>query len=245
MIEKIPGMKVEGSAETEKKVLAHITFSRHGETKYTDQYPDITEGAIISAQEKGGAITAEKGVPDLIIHSPAVRAKGTADAIHSGSVAEHVHEPVQMHESQQIRPSEFPDRERAQELFASIGDSEEIARQHHVEGGAFTDPDIIETPENKRTRLYRALEYLIRSLDQEKEAPHIVVVSHYELVSILLSDVFGDLEKSFGRYNVPSFGEHVDVELIRTSNPDVVTVKVNCDGKSASRDFNRKERVFL
>ena len=245
MMERIPSMKVETSAETEKKVLAYVTFSRHGETKYTDQYPDITEGAVESASQKGVDITAKKGVPSFFVHSPAVRAKGTADAIHAGSEAEHGHNAVRMHESRQIRPSEFFDRKRAEELFVSMGSREEVARQHHVDGGAFTDPSIIETPEDKRTRLYRGLEYLIRSLDQEKEAPHIVVVSHYELVSILVSDIFGDLGESFGRYNVPAFGEHVDVELARTDDQDVVTITVEYEGKRASCDFDRKQRRFV
>ncbi|MCX6761388.1 MAG: phosphoglycerate mutase family protein [Candidatus Moranbacteria bacterium] len=237
--------RVESFAEKEGNVLAYVTFSRHGETKYTDQYPDITKKAELNAREKGKIITAEKGSPDIIIYSPAVRAKGTADAISAGSVEGHTHPSVQMRESHQIRPSEFSNRQRAEELFLSIGDQEEIARQHHIEGGAFTDPNILETPESKRARLYRGLEYLIRSLDRSKKAPHVVIVSHYELISILITDIFGDLDKSFGRYNIPSFGEHVDVELIRTDDPGIVTVKINCDNKVAARDFDRKKRLFI
>lgn len=242
--------KTEASGERSGDVLAHITFSRHGETRYTDQYPDITDNAIQSAQSKGEVIVAEKGAPEIIVHSPSVRAKGTADAIHTGIRAKDDLPEVRMHQSKQIRPSDIPDREKAREMFESLGNQEEISRQHHVEGGVFTDGELMETPESKRVRLYRALEYLIRSFvgeksAQKKDAPHIVIVSHYELVSLLVSDIFGDLKETFDRYSVPSFGQHVDVTLIRTDDPNIVTVKVDCDGKTVQRDFDRAKRFFV
>ena len=249
MTEKIPGIQTEQSSEHERSVLAHITFSRHEETRYTNQYPDITEDAVRRAQNKGEAITTKKGTPETIIYSPAVRARGTADAIHTGVMEKNDGIAVGTHQSRQIRPSDLPNREKAQKVFASIGNQEEIAKHHHVDGGVFTDGTVIETAESRRTRLYRALEYFIRSLGTQKnnrkdKVPHVVIVSHYELVSILLSDVFGDLKQTFDRYNVPEFGEHVDVTLLQTDDPNIVTVEVDCDGKIARRDFDRKKRLF-
>lgn len=249
MMEKMPEIKVEKSGEREKSILAHITFSRHGETRYTDQYPDITEDAVQRAQDKGGMIATKKGAPERIIHSPAVRAKGTADAIHMGVGVKDEQTAINVHQSRQIRPSDIPDHQKANALFTSMS-KEEVARQHHIDDGIFADGSVMETPESKRVRLYRSLEYLIRSLttkkdDKKSTAPHIVVVSHYELVSILLGDVFGDLKELFGRYNVPSFGEHIDVILFRTDDPNIVTVEIDFDGKTARRDFDRSKRFFV
>lgn len=235
----------EHGLDKEPTPIARITFSRHGETGYTDIYPDITEDAIKRAENKGAAITGDKGAPDIIIHSPMVRAKGTADAIATG-VQNTEGATVVMRESRHIRMSDIPDRQKAREAFEALGSQEEVARHHHIEGGVFTQKEMIETPESKRTRLYRSLEYLVRSIEKgEKKNPHIVVVSHYELVSLLLTDIFGDLQTTFGQYNTPSFGEHVDVTLLETDRPDTVTIKVEYDGKMGQRDFDRTSRSFI
>lgn len=231
--------------EHEPDIIARITFSRHGETGYTDVYPDITNDAIEKAGDKGAQIAKEKGIPQIIIHSPMVRAKGTADAISTGA-RNSEGSAVPMRESRHIRMSDIPDREKAQAACDALGTQEEIARHHHIEGGVFTKEEMIETPESKRIRLYRALEYLIRSIEKgNQKDSHIVVVSHYELISLLLNDIFGDLQKSFGRYNTPSFGEHADVTLLRTDKPNIVTIQVQYDGKTAQRDFDRNKRSFL
>jgi hypothetical protein len=75
---------------------------------------------------------------------------------------------------------------------------------------------------------------------ESEKTSHILAVSHFEIVTHLIDDVFGI--ESTGKFNSPSFGEQVNVEAFKTDNPEIYIFKVSYDGKSKEVRFNRSTR---
>lgn len=245
-------MSIEAGFKKQEKapeLLAKITFSRHEETNYTGIGRDITDKGIARAQEKGKAITQEKGAPVLIGHSPKERAKGTAQSIEegvqeevrgSGSGARWIRIPG-------LRATEFHDESLRDELTEQLGTTQEAwAEAHHRMPELYDNPERVETNEDKRARLYREIERLVSFLEKkgvQGEVPHLVFVSHYELITLLLDDVFGIA--SFGTTNVPSFGEHVDVDLYTPLQDGSVPIRIHYNGHEKEVLFDRGLRRLV
>ncbi len=230
------------------QLLARITFSRHEETNYTGIGRDITDRGIARAQEKGRTTAREKGTPVVIGHSPKARAKGTAKSIEEGAQeagdslgkARWIRIPG-------LRSTDFRDKEFHRQLTEEIGSGQEAWTDAHYSKPAFYDnPEKIETNEEKRTRLYREIDRLVSFLekkDSQGKVPHLVFVSHYELITLLLDDVFGI--KTFGTTNVPTFGEHIDIDLYKPLKNGDVPIRVHYDGHEKQVLFDRKLRRLV
>lgn len=245
------------SAKQERlpQLLARITFSRHEETDYSGVGRDITERGITRAREKGKSITREKGAPSIIGYSPSERAKGTAESIEEGVQEEtgDASEKSRLVRIPGLRSTEFRDEEFSKQLvkeFGTIGkgstEQEEWANAHYNEPEFYDNPDKIETNEEKRTRLYQEIERLVSFLEKEDskgEAPHLVFVSHFELLSLLLDDVFGI--QTFGTTNTPTFGEHIDIDLYKPLESGDVPVRIHYAGHEKTVLFDRKLRRMV
>lgn len=79
--------------------------------------------------------------------------------------------------------------------------------------------------------------------DSQGKVPHLVFVSHYELITLLLDDVFGI--KTFGTTNVPTFGEHIDIDLYKPLKNGDVPIRVHYDGHEKQVLFDRKLRRLV
>lgn len=230
------------------QLLARVTFSRHEETDYTGVGRDITDRGIARAQEKGKAITQEKGTPVVIGHSPKERAKGTAESIEEGaregaedsSQARWIRIPG-------LRSTDFRDKEIQGELAKKLGTTQEAwAEAHHNMPEFYDNPEKLETNEEKRTRLYREIDRLVSFLEKKDlkgEAPHLVFVSHYEIITLLLDDVFSI--KTFGTTNTPTFGEHVDIDLFKPLPSGDVPIRIHYNGHEKQVLFDRKLRRLV
>jgi broad specificity phosphatase PhoE len=235
--------------EKSPQLLARITFSRHEETAYTGVGRDITERGVARAQEKGKKIAQEKGTPVLFGHSPKERAKGTAESIEEGT-RENVgqdSERARWIRVPGLRSTDFRDEKFLKQLFEELGTGQEAWTDAHYNKPEFYDnPGKVETNEEKRTRLYRELERLISFMEKRElkgEAPHLVFVSHYEILSLLLDDVFGI--ETFGSTNTPTFGEHVDIDLYKPLPNGDVPIRVHYGGHEKEVLFDRKLRRLV
>ncbi len=238
--------------EQAPELLARITFSRHEETNYTGVGRDITDRGIARAQEKGKTITREKGTPVVIGHSPKERAKGTAESIEEGSQKiTGDSEKARWMRIPGLRSTEFRDDEFFGQLVEKYGSGtlssqEKWTDAHYNDPSFYDNPEKIETNEEKRARLYREIERLVSFLEKKDlkgEVPHLVFVSHYELLSLLLDDVFGI--KTFGTTNTPTFGEHIDIDLYKPLKSGDVPIRVHYGGHEKQVLFDRKLRRLV
>jgi hypothetical protein len=222
---------VEGDSEEGPRLLARITFSRHEETDYTGIGRDITDRGLARAQEKGRQITREKGVPAII------GAQEVGDA-----------RKQRLIRIPGLRSSDIRDDERFARLAEDLGPTQEVwADAHYYRPEFYDNPNVLETNEEKRTRMYRELERLVSFLEKEKsthsEVPHLVFVSHFELISLLLDDVFGI--KTFVSANTPSFGQHVDLEVFEPLRDGNVPIAIHFDGRATRVLFDRELRRLV
>lgn len=234
--------------EQAPQLLARITFSRHEETDYAGVGRDITDRGIARAQEKGKTIAQEKGTPVIIGHSPKERAKGTAESIEEGaregaedsSQARWIRIPG-------LRSTDFRDEKIHGELVNKLGTTQKAWAEAHYNDPFFYDnPERIETNEEKRARMYREIDRLVSFMekrDLKGEVPHLVFVSHYELLSLLLDDVFGI--HTFGSTNTPTFGEHIDIDLYKPLPNGDVPIRIHYGGHEKQVLFDRKLRRLV
>lgn len=242
-IESLPHIQEQGP-----KLMARVTFSRHEETHYTGEGRDITDHGVVRAQEKGRRITQDKGAPVVIGHSPKHRAKGTAESIEEGVIDENpAHQKARWIRVPGLRSTDFRDEKIHGELVERLGTTQEAWTDAHYNDQFFYDnPERIETNEEKRARMYRELERLIVFLEKQgaqSKPPHLVFVSHYELLSLLLDDVFEI--KTFGTTNTPTFGEHIDIEIYQSLSSGDVPVRIHYGGHEKQVLFDRKLRRLV
>jgi broad specificity phosphatase PhoE len=244
-------MSFENPKNQEKapQLLARITFSRHEETNYTGVGRDITDKGIARAQEKGRSITQEKGAPAIIGHSPKERARGTAESIEEG-VQEGMgdsSEKARWIRIPGLRATDFREDGFREQLQQELGTGQESWTDAHYSMPEFYDnPEKIETNEEKRARLYREMDRLVSFMekrDLKGEVPHLVFVSHYELLTLLLDDVFGI--ETFGSTNTPTFGEHIDIDLYKSLESGDVPIRVSYGGQEKTVLFDRKLRRLV
>jgi len=133
--------------------------------------------------------------------------------------------------------------------FRDLDEDFEAFARDHLEDNEFYEhsPDKVEPSSHKRQRLYRALEYLIRSAAKsnnekagESKTPHVLAVSHFEVITHLINDVFGI--ESIGRYNAPAFGESVYIEGYPTEDSNIVRLKVRFNEHERDVFFDRSTR---
>jgi broad specificity phosphatase PhoE len=227
-----------------KKPFLRITLMRHEEPFYKGKGTDLTEegtrGALETGRDMAETIDPEDEL--YLLSSPSARTRGTLKLVAEGAgLKDEPQRSVKV-----LRMGEIRDMERFKERIASLGDGqgkEGIARDQYTNPEVYEhDPSFIEPNSKKRERLYRAFEYLLRWLGkhQEAESAHVIAVSHFEIITHLIHDVFGI--ENVGRYNAPSFGEKVDIEGFHTDSPDKVLLKVSYNEHSKVVHFNRLDR---
>ena len=232
------------SIEPEPKLLFKVTLIRHEKPYYKDQGHDLTpegfEGALNTGKKlrEDGQISENDEI--FLAHSPAARAKGTLDFVAEGAGL--TGKPQVSIE--QLRQSDIPDVDTFMARVKELDfDGEKIAEDHYNHPMHDNRPDIIEPHSHKKERLYRTLEYLIRWFEKhptQGKTPHMIAVSHFEIITHIIDDVFGI--ETFGKYNVPAFGEQVYIEAYQTESNDLISLKVRYDSQTKDVIFNRKTR---
>ena len=240
-MDTIPKME---SLESLPKLLFKVTLMRHEKPFYKNEGHDLTPEGVEGAIRTGKRIKDDGKISDndevFLIHSPARRAKGTLDFVSQNAGLED--RPVA--EVDQLRESDKPDWEELLKIFNEGGkDMGKFAEAHYKNPTFEERPDIIEPRSDRKERLYRAFEYLIRWFDkhpQEEKTPHIIAVSHFEVITNIIDDVFGI--ENMDSYHSPSFGEIVYIEAYDSGDKDKIKLKVTYNEHSKEVYFDRKSR---
>jgi broad specificity phosphatase PhoE len=232
--------------EKEPKLLFKVTLLRHEKSLYKEMGPDLTSGGAERAIEIGKKLRKEGVINDeddiYLIHSPQARARGTLDFIAQGAgIGDKTKRSID-----QLRMSDMLDfnafMKRSDELG---GDGELIAKDHYTHPMHSRGSEVIESHESKKKRLYRACEYLIRWFEHhpsQGNTPHIIAVSHFEIITHLIDDVFGI--KNIGRYSAPRHGEAVSIEAYEGEKKNETLLKVTYEGKTRGVCFDRENRFI-
>lgn len=236
----------ETSQETQPKLLFKVVLMRHEEPYYKDIGHDLTDKGVRGAIETGEKMKEDDFFSDenpiLLFHSPKPRAEGTLDFVAQGAEL-----PVENKRNvDALGQSKMPNREAFMERVLELNsDPEKIAEDHYKHDMHKNRPDIIEPHLKKKERLYRATEYLIRSIlknvdESDTSTTQILAVSHFEIITHLIDDVFGI--ENIGAYNSPSFGEEVKISAFQTGDTDKILLNVAFRGLEKQVIFNRSTR---
>ena len=206
---------------------------------------DLTEKGVESAHRTGALLKEDGRISEddemYLLHSPKPRAKGTLDFVAQGAGVA----TTTSRSTKQLRASDVPNKEVFMARINELGANQEaVAKDHYTNPQYEENPGFIEPNSKKKERLYRAFEYLIRTFDKQEpnaiKTPHVLAVSHFEIITHLIDDVFGI--ETFDGYNTPSFGETISIEAAKTDSPHEVVLQVNFRDRSKEVVFNRKTR---
>lgn len=230
------------SKENEPKLLFKATLMRHEKPYYRNEGHDLTPTGVANAKKRGEYFRDEIIDEDdemFLLHSPRPRAKGTLEFVAEAAGLE---QPIRS--IKQIRNSDTKDHDAIMERFEELGRDKELsARDQYYHPMHLETPDIIETHSHKRERLYRAFEYLIRWFEKhptEANTSHVLAVSHFELLTHLVNDVF-DIE-TIGVYNTPAFGESVYIKAYDIGDKNKILLDVKYNDREKKVYFDREKR---
>lgn len=234
----------QGSREASPKLLFKVTLMRHEKPYYKDEGHDLTPEGVQGAKRTGKRFKDEgiisEGDEIFLASSPKARAKGTLGFVAEGAGLE----ALPRVEINQLRSSDMPDYDTfAEKYIANQWNLEVLARDHYKDPMFQDRPDIVEPHLDKKDRLYRSFEYLIRWFDEhpsKDKTSHLIAVSHFEVITHLIDDVFG-IENMAG-YNTPAFGEAIYIEAYNSDDKDKVLLKVTYNEQSREVYFDRKTR---
>ncbi|MCH7883286.1 histidine phosphatase family protein [Patescibacteria group bacterium] len=229
-------------------ILGKVTIFRHGETKYTEQYPDLTEIGKQQLEEGGEELKEEidRSKEEIwISSSPAARAQGSADILAKelGIKDKRI--------AKALRGVEIRDREEALKMINDIiGPEQDIAKMDkaYADDPQFEERvDVWEPRSEVEKRTLKGIEIITRLFTrygkQEKnKIPHLVSVSHYEFFNHLIRKVFNvnpDEERGI------QFGEKLELTLLKKNNEEDkerVPILVTFRGQTKEIVFDRKTR---
>lgn len=226
-----------------RKPIGRAAFLRHGETDYTNVFPDLTDAGKRTILKSGRELKAIRdGLPGeitvAVASSPAVRAMGSAFGISNvfgfaGKIVEII--PL-------LGPVELRDEIKAKALFfefAANGGMKGLCVSYgtdpRCEDGLFIEPR-----SEVQKRLYKYLGMLVQDmLVFGQENRFVIHVSHYEVLYHLVENVFWlDYE-----YDLPlGYGEVILVHFYDAGYPDAVEMDIEFRGKMAKQIiFSHKE----
>ncbi len=230
--------------ESLPRPLGKITLVRHQATLYTESGDDLTNEGIAGARRLGEWFKATGFFNDSyvrLISAPAARTRATLKYIMEGAGLS-----GDVEESKDIRKSDFRNFDKFIERAEELGnDQEAVAKDHHENEEFYENsPEIIEPISEKRTRLYKWMGDVVDSIltaPKTGQTPHVLAVSHFEIITLLLHDAFGitNLE----RYQSPAFGEYTHLEMHETDSPNEVLFNISFRNVSTRIIFDRKTQT--
>lgn len=217
-----------------RRLLAETFFVRHGHTKYTDSYPDLTEE---------GAKTIEKSAELLrplisryqnltIIASPLARAQGSADII-----ADVLGYQGKIKTEPNIQGAIVKDRQK----------SKAILLEHLANGGPralavaygtdprYEDGQVMEPRSEVRQRFLDYFAKMVGRLYVSLNLPVCLIhVSHYETIYHIVESLFNlDCKKD----KPLTYGEIIEISIYDIEIENVVELVVTFRGKKITKKF--------
>jgi broad specificity phosphatase PhoE len=200
-----------------------LLFLRHGKTKYTGQFPDLTEEGrqeiSESAKYIAGIVGQKKSVK--IVSSPQPRALGTADII-----ATHLGLPHAVEEELAIRSMDFYDSEKANAIWTSFPNARAVDCAY-ANDPRFEEGTVVEKRSVIQHRFFGYLGSLFERFAADKLPDVMIHTSHYE--------VLWHLAATFGFKEPLIHGEVIKMELTENKIGDI---HVRITFREYSRQFN-------
>lgn len=245
--------KIESSAEQEKppfEILGKVSIMRHGQTEYTEQYPDITEFGAQQIGEQGVKLKKKidtKKEDVMIATSPSVRARGSGDVL-KGKLG--IEETRVM---KALRGVQIRDHAEALKMINDIiGPERDILKmdQAYAHDDAFEQRVEVWEPRSKvEKRFFRGVEYITRAFsryeaEEKDKIPHLVGVSHFEFLNHIAARVFNINEKQQDQLK---FGEMIEMTFLKKGNDEDkkrVPILITFRGETKEIVFNRETRTI-
>ena len=192
-----------------KHLLCRAIFLRHGQSNYTEVFPDITEEGKRVIKESAKAIK-EKwrqwGCPSLrLLSSPKARALGSATIIKE--VLEYSDE---IQACSAISCLECRCIEKAKEIFEGYKSAGHSLEADYPHNPLFEDGRIFEPRSTIQKRFFVFLEDFFRQSKDIKTFSLFIFVSHYEVLYNFIESIFRNYIDKGG---VLSYGELIIVSL--------------------------------
>ncbi len=214
-----------------RTIIGRAVFLRHGESDYTDIFPDLTKAGkrtILNSAYGIKAIVNHRPCRVEITSSPAIRALGSADII--SNVLRFAKE---VRQTSLLAPARIKDAARGKALFDEHVSNGGIRRLCIAYGTdpRYEDGEVIEPRSQVQKRFYKYLGMLARNMLASDSKNHFVVhVSHYEVLYNLVETVF------WLNYEDDSplwYGEVILISFYDTGHDEVVEMDVVFRRKTA------------
>jgi broad specificity phosphatase PhoE len=244
-MEGIPQNRPE-SQESYNERVGQITLFRHGDTTYTNQYPDLTDEGKLKLEAAGKSLKerVNEGSEDLIfLHSPSTRAKASmAHLLHGMERTSGVEEGDVEEIARSFSPLRSVEKLNAEESqrmvdehMAGMSDDEKYEgfdRVYALHDDFEISPhwEARSKVEARANRLLRqTIAMLVKNHSEDTaKTPHIVAISHFETLNNLAVNIFGlDVEKD----PLYARGEEMTFE-VKGNSKDKTKVLLQCGFRS-------------
>lgn len=227
--------------EFEGKFFCRMIFVRHGQTEYTDIFPDLThEGKEImhKTAAKIKKILKHWNGECAIISSPSSRAMGSAAII-----AEHILVKNPIVFEKRLRPMDFLKEKEGRRVIEEILEKTTVEKAYH-EDRIFKDGLVFESQFDIKNRLLSFLgDILSEKADGRHSAACYVCVAHYEVLCHLLDLLFFS---DYSHENTLSFGESFIVDFYSIGDLPALVFSAEAEfrGEKASNWFYAEVNRF-
>ncbi len=224
----------------EKRCIGGAIFLRHGQSEYTEVFPDLTEQGQQTIRDSSKRI---KDVVDQydyceIVSSSSARALGSAviiaDALDcNGGITI---EPA-------IAAAVIRDVERAKAFFDKYGQggTEELSLAYNCQP-CFEDGSIIEPRSKVRKRFYKYLAVLVRRLSNCLPNFCVVHTSHYEVLYHFAEVVF---KLNYTADRPLAHGEPIMLSFYGSGSDEITEIEAIFRKKTARALFNCREETIV
>lgn len=224
------------------QVFGPVFFLRHGQTNYTNIFPDVTEEGEHSlkttAREIKNVINGRHAYA-AVVASPATRALGSASIIAKG-----LQYRGRVRTEPDIKEAGVRDKVRGMALFNEYmkrGDSRGLAVAYSTEH-YYEDPSIFEPRSEVNARFYHYLARVVRRMLFCRPGFCLVNVSHYETLYHFVENVF---KLDYKKDRPLSFAEMFYMVFYETEYDNVVEIVTTFRGLTIGGVFFDHEGAKL
>jgi len=221
------------------KFLGQVGFLRHGESGYTNVYPDLTPEGIKTIKKSALLIPFFNGNRNIeIFSSPKTRAIGSVDIITK---------MLSIKQRYQIAPAlsavEIKDEEKAKKLFAEVsqGGGSALSIAYNTDP-RFEDGIILESRSEVKKRFFSFFSDLTKWFAVNMSWPlSVIAVSHYE---VLYHFVEGAFKLDYEKDAPLGYGEIIMINIYESKARNTVIIEIVFRGKKTEMFFNyRKGKI--
>lgn len=224
-----------------RRFIGRAIFLRHGQTDYTEIFPDLTEEGkqtiVSSANKMKYIVKAHRNT--IIVSSLRSRALGS-----SFIIAEVLGYKGEIKKEPNISSAAIRDKERSKAIldeFMSQGGITAVDLAY-TRDPRYEDGEILEPRSEVRKRFYNYLAGLVRQLITCQLIPCIILVSHYEVLYHFVGFLF---KLDYTRDQTLAHGEIIEVSFYDIGNNDIVEMDVKFRGKMLTGVvFNHREEAI-